>query len=67
MRDEFLPLWALVDVANQKYIKRLHILGDSKLVVDCVYDRVDIVAHHLDHIFAGYQTSLKQVGLVLLQ
>ena len=44
-------------MVNQKYVKKLNILGDSKLVMDWVCDKVNIVAPHLAHILQG----IKQV------
>ena len=44
-------------MVSQKYVKKLNILGDSKLIVDWVCNKVNIVAPHLAHILQG----IKQV------
>ena len=51
---ELSTLWATMKIANDKQLKRVHIYGDSKTVIDWATCKIDIKAPHL-------QTLLREI------
>ena len=61
---ELSALWATMKIENDKQLKRVHIYGDSKIVIDWATGKNDIRAPHLQNLLMAIralQTSFKEV------
>jgi len=57
-KDKFISLWTLIYLADYKKIKKLQIMGDSKLIIVWVERKVIIQAPCLEHIFMHINNEL---------
>jgi ribonuclease HI len=58
-KEEFVVLWSLLEATKEKDVKKLHILGDSKLVIDWAREKNNFQNIQLDLIMRDIKLAYK--------
>jgi ribonuclease HI len=56
---EFIALWTLLNVAKEKDLRKLQVMGDSKLVIEWAQGRVNIQNIHLSNILRDIRLTFQ--------
>lgn len=55
---EFVALWVLLTCAAEKEVRRVQVLGDSKLVIDWVNRKIAVENLRLNHLLEAIRTEI---------